>query len=127
MAPDCEGPDPPAWQLPCQLWGFMRSRSSGLWTTRLEDFIARQIRRIPLNVFQGRVGDLFLDFVPVMRPLFQIVRVIPNDLDGVHARGRHSRRIGDGSLDDVYRRLVKINHSRIVVVCKSKRTLGTRQ
>src|SRR5258708_912588 len=34
IAPDCAGPDPPAWQLPCQLCGFIRSRSKGLSIVR---------------------------------------------------------------------------------------------
>src|SRR6266852_6239938 len=53
-----------------------------------ENLVIRQIGREPPQKFQVRVRGLILNFIPMLRALFQFVRVVGNDLESVHARGR---------------------------------------
>src|ERR1700676_3133991 len=119
MAPDCDGPCAPAWQLPCQLCGFMRSRLSGLSTTvrgscRLSD-LARSAAGISVCV-----GDLLLDLVPVLRAFLQFVGPIRDALNGMHAHGR-SCRIRNAAADDMLGRILDIDRSDGIVACEVQR------
>src|SRR6266446_3310912 len=80
-----------------------------------ENLVVRQIAREPPQKFQIRVRNLVLDFVPMLRALFQFVRVVGNDLERVHARGR-TRRISDAATNCMDRRVFKIHLASSIVI-----------
>src|ERR1700687_4881625 len=84
-----------------------------------ENLVIRQIGREPPQKFQIRVRNLILDFVPMLRALFQFVRVVGNDLDRVHACGRTGR-MGDDTANCMDRRVFKIHRSQSVVITQSQ-------
>src|SRR5437016_6441123 len=53
-----------------------------------KDLVVRQIRRVPPQELKVSFGNLFLDLVPMLRALFQLVRLPPDHFDGVHSCGR---------------------------------------
>src|ERR1039458_8198767 len=88
-----------------------------------QNLVTRQTRYKALQISQIGVGDFFLDVVPVLRAFLQIVGLIRDALDGVHARGS-SRWIGIRAADDMLRRFVGIDGADGVIVGETQGTLG---
>src|SRR5216684_6157635 len=80
-----------------------------------ENFVIGQIGRELPQKFQIRVRNLILDFVPMLRALFQFVRVVGNDLESVHACGGTCR-VSDAAANCVDRRILKIHCSTSKVI-----------
>ena len=80
-----------------------------------ENLVIRQIGREPPQKSKIRVGNLILDFVPMLRALFQFVRLVGDDLDGVHACGCTGR-ISDAATNRMDRRVFEVHRSSSEVI-----------
>src|SRR5467141_1970005 len=80
-----------------------------------ENLVIRQIRRELPQKFQICIGNLILDFVPMLRALFQFVRLVGHDFESMHACGSTCR-VSDAAANCVDRRILKIHCSTSKVI-----------
>ena len=123
MFADCAGFCAPPWQEPRQLCGFMRSRSSGLSTTRARILSSVRLVANRRRWFEVGLRDLLLDLVPVRGAFLEIVRLKSDDLDRVPARRRPAG-IRERRTDRKQHRFLDVHRAARIVVTHAQGPRG---